>query len=166
MLLKIYISIVLLTLSFISYSQNDVIILRNGTEITAKVEEVGTAEIKYRKASNINGPVYTADISTVFMIKYENGEKDVFENYNPSSKTKTTTAVLPEWDIDPYDGRESVDTNAREFTKGELWTERNLIYYGVDFTSVRLIGSASFNDSQTIVEKYFGGINTLLESYN
>ncbi len=65
-----------------AYAQDN-IILRNGDEIPAKVLEVGRQELKYRKLSNPDGPVYTAPLSDVFLIKYANGTKDVFERSGP-----------------------------------------------------------------------------------
>ena len=56
----------------------DKIILRNGEEIKAKVQEVGLSEIKYKKLDNLGGPVYTVLKSDVFTINYENGTKEVF----------------------------------------------------------------------------------------
>jgi len=56
----------------------DIIIKKDGTKISAKVIEISATNIKYRKFSNSNGPVYNIAKSSVFMIKYENGEKDVF----------------------------------------------------------------------------------------
>ena len=59
-------------------SAYDIIVMNNGDLINAKVEEVGPTEIKYRKASNLNGPLYKIETNTVLAINYENGEKDVF----------------------------------------------------------------------------------------
>jgi len=60
-----------------SFSQ-DVIILKNGDEIQSKVTEVLTDIIKYKKWNNQDGPVYSSNKADVFMIKYQNGTKDVF----------------------------------------------------------------------------------------
>jgi len=57
----------------------DVIIKENGEEIKAKVTEVGATEIKYKKFGNESGPTYTVSKSELFMIKYENGTKEVIE---------------------------------------------------------------------------------------
>ncbi len=59
------------------YAQ-DVIIKPNGDEIKAKVTKVNSNEIEYKKWTNQDGPLYTIDTRDVFMIKYTNGEKDVF----------------------------------------------------------------------------------------
>ncbi len=56
----------------------DIIMKKNGDEIKAKVEEVLATEIKYRKFENLTGPLYSIAKTEVFMIKYENGSKDVF----------------------------------------------------------------------------------------
>jgi hypothetical protein len=56
----------------------DIITLKNGNEIQAKVLEVGTHDIKYKKFENQEGPTYTTLKAEIFMIKYQNGDKDVF----------------------------------------------------------------------------------------
>jgi hypothetical protein len=42
------------------------------------VQEIGLDNVKYKKYENQNGPTYTLMKSDIFMIKYENGDKDVF----------------------------------------------------------------------------------------
>ena len=56
----------------------DVIILKSGDEVKSLVQEVGTEYVKYKKFDNQSGPVYNVAISDIFMIKYANGDKDVF----------------------------------------------------------------------------------------
>jgi len=65
------------------YSQ-DIIILKNGDEIKSKVEEVTSDFIKYKKWENQDGPTYTSNKTDVFMIKYINGTKDVFNQTSNS----------------------------------------------------------------------------------
>jgi hypothetical protein len=76
---------------FIGYQfafAQDVITLKTGDEIKSKVLEVGTNEIKYKKSDNLDGPSYSVAKSDVFMIKYENGSKDVFSASAISDSTK------------------------------------------------------------------------------
>lgn len=47
--------------------------------IEARVVEIGQAEIKYKKFSNLGGPTYIIRKTEVNAIIYENGEKEVFE---------------------------------------------------------------------------------------
>jgi len=56
----------------------DIITKTNGDEIRAKVTEVNIKEVKYKKFENPEGPVYTMSKSDIFMIVYENGDKDMF----------------------------------------------------------------------------------------
>lgn len=61
----------------ISFGQ-DKIYKSDNTVIDAKVMEITTAEIKYKKFSNQNGPAYIIPKKDVAMIVYQNGEKEVY----------------------------------------------------------------------------------------
>jgi len=69
--------IIVFAISTQAFSQ-DIIFLKNGDEIQASVSEIGTDAVKYKKFENLQGPDYTLKKSEVFMIKYANGTKDVF----------------------------------------------------------------------------------------
>lgn len=71
---------------FFANSQ-DVITLKNGEEINAKVTEVGTDEIKYKKGGD-DGPVYVLKKTEIFMVKYKNGNKEVFKSESNSAEAK------------------------------------------------------------------------------
>lgn len=77
---------------------DDVIVLRNGDIIQGVVTEVLANEIKYRKASNPNGPIYTEPKASVLSIRYANGEIDKFGEGNNSSV------------MEPQDGGVSIKT--------------------------------------------------------
>ncbi len=72
----------------ISFAQ-DFIYKTDGTEIKAKVVEIGLNEVKYKKFENINGPNYIILKSDVFIIKYKNGSKDVFNKIEKLTNNKT-----------------------------------------------------------------------------
>jgi hypothetical protein len=85
-----------------SIKAQDIITLKNGDEIKSKVLEVLSDQVKYKKWENIDGPTYSSMKTEVFMIKYQNGTKDVFKstevlNTNvslvSSEETKKTEAV-------------------------------------------------------------------------
>ncbi len=69
----------------------DVIVKKSGEEINAKVEQISANEIKYRKADNQTGPVYTIPKSEVFMVKYANGARDVFSEEKAPVVTQPQT---------------------------------------------------------------------------
>lgn len=56
----------------------DVIVRHDGSTIVCKVQKVGIAEIEYKKASNLEGPLYVIAKEDVLSINYENGDRDVF----------------------------------------------------------------------------------------
>lgn len=56
----------------------DVITLTTGEEIKSKVVEVESEVIKYKKFENQQGPTYSIQIAKVFMIHYQNGSKEVY----------------------------------------------------------------------------------------
>ena len=74
----------------VMYAQ-DIITKKDGTDIQAKVTEVGESQISYKKFSNLNGPVYTISISDVLMITYENGEREM---YNVEKKSSLPQGVM------------------------------------------------------------------------
>ena len=69
----------------------DVIVKKDGTTILSKVLEISSTEIKYKKWSNQDGPMYSIDKSEVHSINYQNGEVKLMTTN--SSITKT---LLPE----------------------------------------------------------------------
>jgi len=65
----------------------DVLTKKTGDDIKAKVLEVTTTEVKYKKFDNLNGPIFSILKSEILLIRYENGSKDVF-NENKKSEEK------------------------------------------------------------------------------
>ena len=64
----------------------DVILLKNGQEIKAKVFEITEQQVKYKDFDYQSGPVRNINKYEIFMITYENGKKEVF-NKQPSTPT-------------------------------------------------------------------------------
>ena len=63
-----------------SMFSQDVLTKKTGDDIKAKVLEVTTTEVKYKKFDNLNGPVFSILKSELLLIRYENGSKDVFND--------------------------------------------------------------------------------------
>lgn len=61
-----------------TYSQ-DVVIFKDGEEVLAKVLEITPDLVKYKLFSNLDGPIISVERPKVFMIKYENGSKQVLD---------------------------------------------------------------------------------------
>lgn len=56
----------------------DIINLRNGAIILAKVIEITETQIKYKRCNNIDGPLFVESKNNVYSIKYTNGNTDHF----------------------------------------------------------------------------------------
>lgn len=76
---KLSLLIVLFCVSLMTVAQ-DVIVKRDGSTIQSKVMEINGTEIKYKKWSNQDGPLYSINRSEVASINYQNGEKEDFSN--------------------------------------------------------------------------------------
>ncbi len=103
--MKNFISIICALIISIGYARaQDIIICRNGDEIESKILKISKTEIKYKKWSNQDGPTYTLEKSEVFMIKYPNGDKDLFKE-TPAKQddaNKETTAEGNEEETEEY----------------------------------------------------------------
>lgn len=69
---------------YVAINAQDIITLNNGDEIQAKVMKISDSEIEYKLWTNQTGPIYAKSISDIFMIKFESGEKKVFEHRQPA----------------------------------------------------------------------------------
>lgn len=93
--MKKFILILMSLFLFTAVNAQDVIFKKNGDEISAKVEEVGVYEVKYKKFDNQDGPLYTLLKTEIFMIKFANGTKEVF-NTESNSNVPVKTEVVAE----------------------------------------------------------------------
>ena len=64
-------------------AQKDQVTLRTGETLTVKIAEVTASQIKFLKT--LDGPIYSLNKSEVFMIVYEDGRKQLFEQENNSN---------------------------------------------------------------------------------
>ncbi len=63
----------------------DTLIMRNGTEIKAKVTEITPTEIKFKYCNNLSGPNYVVYRYEVSYVKYANGSLDSFvDEFKPA----------------------------------------------------------------------------------
>jgi hypothetical protein len=59
------------------FAQGDTLITKNREKIPCKIMEISETEIKYKKASYMDGPSYTMDKNKLSYIIYANGEKEL-----------------------------------------------------------------------------------------
>lgn len=148
---RIFLLTVLLAFAAVAVAQ-DVITLKNGDEINGKVTKVTPTEIEYKLASNPDGPTYTKAVSEIFMVKYENGQKDVFNNTpEPAKQQQQVTVDIPTGVTLERNRGEIVDaaTN-RTFSEFELQ---------------QMLGMDAYNDYVKARESYKSTSNGLAWSY-
>jgi len=63
----------------------DTLTMRSGENIIVKIIEVGSTEVKYKKVTNINGPIFSTLKSDLILIRYENGSNDDLSSINIES---------------------------------------------------------------------------------
>lgn len=69
----------------------DIIILKSGVQIHAKVIEIGLSEIKYKKCSYLEGPVIVVSNADVYRIQYANGTEEIIpQNDTDDDYAKTS----------------------------------------------------------------------------
>lgn len=79
--------------SALAASASDIIALIDGTTIEGRVEEVTATVIKYRKASNPTGPIYSVETAMVRNVLYKNGTVDSFNNQAPVQNTQAQNTL-------------------------------------------------------------------------
>jgi len=107
-MVKRFILLATLALFGVFVFAQDVIMLKTGDDIEALIEKVGAEEIEYKKWDNQAGPVYVIKKSDVFMIKYRNGAKDVFDTPAKPVQTQVeqpkqtpSTSITPSTPLTP-----------------------------------------------------------------
>ena len=70
-----------------SLFSQDIVIFKNGDELEAVVKEILPNEVKYIRYDNLDGPLYTVLKRDIFMIKYQNGTKDVMAHISDPTQT-------------------------------------------------------------------------------
>ena len=78
--MKYYLSLLLCLFFCCLGIAQDNIILQSGDELEVKITEVSEQTIKYKKLNFLEGPNFTINTTDIFMIKYSNGEKQMFKN--------------------------------------------------------------------------------------
>ena len=75
---RLLLSLALVLAASLGALAQDIIILRNSEKIEAKIVEISSTEIAYKKADYTDGPTFRLDISEVSSIIYANGDVQAF----------------------------------------------------------------------------------------
>jgi hypothetical protein len=152
-----------------AFSQ-DVVILNNGDEIEAKVLEIHENTIDYKRFSNISGPTYHLKKVEIFMIKYASGDKDLF-NVKKTTSNQETIVKQNLSNNSAYDAnigtsncRTQKSKGAKIFGEkaGEVFFRQDIVFYGYDFSYVKLSNKSKMGQSSKLINQYFNEWNTEL----
>jgi hypothetical protein len=98
---RAFLAFVFLAYQVTGLNAQDIIVKKTGDDIRSKVTELNDAEVKYLKFGNPSGPVYSISIADIFMIKYENGSKDIFEKNPATGKIQIRHVDPPKQPVQP-----------------------------------------------------------------
>lgn len=166
----------LLAIAFliITYTANaqDVMIFRNGDEVNVKVSEVGVDFIKYKRSDNPEGPSYEARKNDVFMVKYANGAKDVFNNPTPppsSTIGNTAPSNLDKFKPIQSDYDKYMRTYQRRHLSGTICTSIGVpfVVLGLSLVAGGMVANERYNNYQQYNNSYYnyygdGGTGSLI----
>ena len=88
---KFILSLALVLAASLSALAQDIIILKNSEKIEAKIVEISSTEIAYKKADYTDGPTFRLDISEVSSVIYANGDVQAF-NAEPRKGQDTVSS--------------------------------------------------------------------------
>lgn len=86
--MKKYLLIGLVLFSAIDLCAQDIIVTSDAEKIEAKIVEVSKKEIKYKEFDNLDGPLFTLDLSEISTIVYANGKVVVCQQKEQSSNAE------------------------------------------------------------------------------
>lgn len=75
---RVFFSLILLVLCLNNASAQDIITGINGAVMKAKILEVTTVKVVFKRFDSLTGPTYSTQLSDILSIQYENGKKDSF----------------------------------------------------------------------------------------
>lgn len=106
---KIVLFLLGLALSLPAVSAQDIITMKDGSDIRAKVLEIGAREIRYVDFDNLDGPVYVLKKSEVFRIVYQNGKSELFGTDSAPASVHVATPLSGVMTLNRRTGKLSID---------------------------------------------------------
>ena len=136
-----------------TYSQ-DIIVKKNGEEIKVKTIEISNDNIKYKDFNNQDGPIRNIYTNNVFMVKYENGTKDVFIRDNKLTHLKAESVDSLRESI--FNRPEFVNQKMKRGVEFRLNIKKfvnadEIVWYGWDFKHLVINDPRQADDIEEII---------------
>jgi hypothetical protein len=97
----------------------DIIVKKDGSTITSKVEEINNTDIKYKKWNNLDGPLYSISRSEVVVINYQNGEIEVIQSNTAETPNNESFLAINRKSEMERDGRD-LEIDGHELSEEEV----------------------------------------------
>lgn len=120
---KQFLFVLQLFIATFCFSQ-DIIVKSNGDEIKTKIIEVNQLDIKYKNFDYPSGPSFSISKSDVFMVRYENGTKDVFNDVKSKNNANTSNTSNEDMAIK---GKQDATSFYKGKKSGAGWTAATTI---------------------------------------
>ncbi len=115
----------------------DLITKRSGEDIKAKIIEIGLNEVKYKRFDNPDGPLIIISKEEILIIRYENGQKEIFDS---PALTSTKKSIVQDW---KYQGELDAQKYYRGYRAHWAGTFIPTIFIGPLFGLIPAIGNSS-----------------------
>ena len=92
---KLFLLSIASLMAIVVFSQ-DIIVTRDSKRIESKIEEVSAENVKYRKISNLDGPLFVLSTSEIQLIVYQNGEVQMFNQVQEQPTMPKEYEIVPE----------------------------------------------------------------------
>ena len=119
--MKIKLILALTLFPFCAMAQ-DVIWFSPDRKIEGKVLEVSASAVKYKKESNLNGPVYVESKSEIVAIVYSNGDKDIWSNRVKEVSKDRLVLIQAEELVTPFGDPNSTNLSGGGKGQGSGWS--------------------------------------------
>lgn len=134
----------------------DIIYLKDGTEIKSKILELTNEFVKYKRFEQLEGPTRNLRISEVFMVIYEDGTREVFKEENLSNnQTQISTEPVQKENIPnesyPYNSSQDLCFKGQQdagryytgYREAATWTAATTVLGGVVIGLIPAIACSS-----------------------
>lgn len=98
----------------------DTIVKKNGKVIPAKILEVGTNAVSYKKFNYLDGPTFTENKSEIGYIKYKDGQIDEFVDISNPSGQKALLDTTKIKNNKPNNQAVATDNNTNQQSKNKI----------------------------------------------
>lgn len=99
-------------LGVFSVSAQDLIVLKDGNIIEAKVMEISPSEIRYKRIDHLEGPTIVIMATNVLSIRYENGRTEIINAFPVTGQQITQARSSENTAIDPNKFIFGINANA------------------------------------------------------